>query len=232
MAISYVQSTTGVSSGSTVPTVSTPFGSATTAGNLVVVTIADDSGLNNGVTGVTDSLNNTYTQVFATHGTSSMQMWYAILASGAAGMTINVTWNVINTPGVTFVVQEFSGINQKTPLDNSKFSAATTSVNVASPAVSNDLSQALLIGAGIHAGASAAWTIGANYTNMVSNDVANRSVAMESRIVTNISSQTATFTIASSLEWIGAIAIFNPANSTMYNHLSVGDGMSRSEVAN
>jgi hypothetical protein len=229
----FVQSTTGSSSGVTNPVVSTAFGSALSAGNLIVVTTADDSGTTSGVTNVTDSLGNAYTQIFATHGTASLQMWYAKNILGGAGATVNVTWNTGITAGVTFAAQEFSGLSPTTPLDNSTFSAAAASLTPTSPALANDLPSCLLVAGGVHTGVTAAWTLGTGYSNLGSVDVANRSVAQESKVLSNVASSTGSFTIASSLESICGLAIFNAKNvGSFYRHFSVGDGMSRSEVAN
>jgi hypothetical protein len=234
VAPAFVQSTTGSSSGVTNPVVSTAFSSALSAGNLVVVTVADDSGTTTGVTNVTDSLGNAYTQILATHGTASIQMWYAVLSLGGAGVTVNVSWNTGITAGVTLVAQEFSGINPLHPLDLSAFSAATTSVNVTSAATApSSLPKALVVAGGVHSGATAAWTLGTGYTNLGSVDVTNRSVAQESKVISNIAAQTGSFTIASSLENIGTVAIFNAKNvGGAFRHFGTGDGASSSEAAN
>lgn len=205
----FLQGTTGSSSGAVTPVVSTAFGASLTVGSLIVVTTADDSGTLTGVTGVTDSAGNTYTQIFAKNGTSSIQMWFTNVRVGGAGVTVNVAWNTGSTPGVTFAAQEFSGFGAA-KVDSYIVSAPTTSTAPSSGATQTPtVSSSLIVGGGIHAGVVGAWTLGSGYTNLNTVDVANRSMAQESKIVSSKQAQTTAFTIASSLEWLCAAVIFN-----------------------
>jgi len=122
--LSFKQSTTGGSTTGS-PAVSSAFGSPVTAGNLIVVTTADNSGTTTGVTAVSDTGGNTYSQILDTHGTNGFQMWYAVITTGGSSFTVSVTWSTGFTSQVQFVAQEFQGFTGTPALDKSAFSPST-----------------------------------------------------------------------------------------------------------
>lgn len=114
MTIAYVQTTHATN---TTGTLVTPaFGSATVAGRLIVVMIADDSGNTTTVSSVTDNKGNTYAKVFGVTY-PSLQCWYSVIGTGGSGHTISVAWSTAATGHVSAIAQEFSGLTGPSPLD-------------------------------------------------------------------------------------------------------------------
>lgn len=202
----FVQGTSGNSSGATNPMVMTAFASPVTNGNFIMVTTCDDSGTNTGVTNVTDNFSNTYTQLFAVHGTSSMQTWYAKDVKGGSSLAISVTWNTGAAAGVSAVAQEFSNVHKTAPVDTYLVGGPTSSTAASSGASSRVImADEMIIGASVHAGASSAYSLGATFTNLTTQVATGRDTAMESKVVATGGTQTATFSILASSEWICAV---------------------------
>lgn len=216
MALAFRQSTTGGST-TTSPTASTAFASAVVAGNLIVVTTADTSGATNGVTNVTDTGGNTYTQIMDTHGTNGFQMWYAVVVTGGSGFQVSVTWDTGITSKIEFVAQEFNGFVGTPTLDKSTFAPATggstsTSPNSGATATTTQAAE-LVVGGAEHSGSTAAFSLGSGYTNLGTVNSSSCAVAQESKVVSSTGAQTATLSIAASREWICGVATFYDAGA-------------------
>lgn len=223
MALSFKQSTTGGST-TTSPIASTAFGSAVTAGNLIVVTTADTSGATNGVTNVTDTGGNTYTQIMDTHGTNGFQMWYAVVATGGSSFQVSVTWDTGFTSKIEFVAQEFQGFTGTPTLDVSHFAPASggttsTAPNSGATATTSQANE-LVVGGAQHSGSTSAFSLGTGYTNLGTVNSASCAVAQESKVVSSTGTQTAAFTIAASREWICGVATFYDASFPAIGTLS------------
>jgi hypothetical protein len=189
----------------------------TVAGQLIVITISDDSAGATSVTSVTDSFGNTYTKVPIAAGTnsvllnsSSTQMWYAVLAVGKAGAshTVTVNWSTAATGRVTVAAQYFNGFTGTPTLDQ-KLGATGTSTT-ASPGTTGTLTTAnelVVVGAG-HASTTSAFTAGAGMTNLSTQNVANAAVGQVSKVVAATTAVTGTLTIAASRAWGAIIATF------------------------
>lgn len=233
MAIAFVQSTTGVSSGATNPTVSTAFGSAVVAGDLIVVTVCDDSGVANNITSVTDTGGNTYVQLLNKNGTACLSMYYAIVKTGGASFTVSVTWNTGNTSGISFVAQEFNGFLSTPTPEYTKFAGPTSSTSPSSGASnSTNVAQALIVTGMEYASTATTVSLAGTFTNLGAVNTANHSSAQASKVVTATGAQTGQFTLALSREWICAVVTFYDGRWTSMNNeqfIKVGDGMSTTE---
>lgn len=209
MALSFKQSTTG--SGTTSPVTSTNFAGTVVAGNLMVVTVVDDSGVSEPAMTVTDSGGNTYTQIANTgaSNTGTHTLWYAPVTTGGATFHVIVT----NTGGafarLTVVAQEFQGFTG-TPTFDKVSAYATGSSTAALSATSGTLSNAaeVVVGSFAHYATASAFTLGTGYTNLGTVSVANASIAQESKIVAATTATTAGATIAASREWTAYVATF------------------------
>lgn len=214
MALAYAA---GATSNNNTGTATTGSLGTTATGQLIVVTISDDSATATSVTSVTDNKGNTYTKVPITQGTSSVlinssstQMWYAVTTSAGASHTVTVAWNTAATGRVTVSAQYFTGFTSTPTLD--KYTAATSTSNntTANPGTTGTTTQAaeiVVVGAG-HAGTASAFSAGAGMSNINQVSQANASVGQASKIVAAIGTQTGTLTIAASRAWGAIIATF------------------------
>lgn len=210
MALAFVQSTTG--NGTTSPVTSTAFASTVTAGNIIVVTEVDDSGVDLSATmSFSDSGGNTYTQLATTGAanTYTHTVWWAKVVTGGSSFTVTVTETTGAWARMDFVAQEFSGFTGTPTFD--KISAyATGSGTTATSNTSGTLTAAdeVVVGSFAHGGLTSAFSLGSGYTNLGTVNVANAASAQESKIVASTTAVTASATIAASREWTAYVATF------------------------
>lgn len=211
MAINFVQSTTG--SNSVSPTVTTAFGSAVTSGNLIVLAIGNDSALTGQITSITDTGGNTYTgPVFDTVNTATLAMYYAQNVTGGSSFQVTVNWNEAATGLVVVVAQEFSGVATSSSKDvhSSATGASTTpdSGTTGTTAQANEL----VVGAVCYGGLITTTSLGSGYTNLGKIDIANAGTGQESKVVSSVGTQSATFGLAASRSWIAGVVTFKEAS--------------------
>jgi hypothetical protein len=218
MALAFVA---GATASDTTGTALTGSLGTTVAGQLIVITVSDDGAGTTEITSITDSFGNTWTKVpnggtnnVLTNG-SSTQMWYAVLGVGKAGAahTVTANWNTAATGRVTVAAQYINGFTGTPTLDQSTGAIGTSTS--ASPGTTGSTTQAneiIVIGSG-HAGVSAAYSLGAGYTNLTTVAVANAGVGQESKVVAATGTQTGTMAIATSQSWGAIIATFYDAAS-------------------
>lgn len=211
-AMAFVQGTS--CSGTASPITSTNFAGSVTAGDLIVVTVVDDAGIaepgmalsDNGTGG-----SNTYTRIADTLAANSgtETMWYAVVAHGGAAFHVIVT----NAGGafarLTCSAQEFNGFTGTATFDKVSAYATGSSVSPLS-ATSGTLTSAneLVVGGFAYYGVASTFTLGAGYTNNTGVNVANASVAQESKVVAATTAVTANGTIGASREWTAYVATF------------------------
>lgn len=191
----------------------------TATGQLIVVTICDDSAGATSVTSVTDNKGNTYTKVPITQGTSSVllnsastQMWYAVTTSAGATHTVTVTWNTAATARVTVAASYFTGFTGTPTLD--KFIGATGSSTSATATTATTTAAAeVVVGGSGHASTTSAFTAGSGMSNLVTQNVANAAVGQSSKIVAATGTQTAANSIAASRAWGHIVATFKDVAS-------------------
>lgn len=182
-------------------------------GQLVVVNICYDGGAN-ATTLVADNATvpNTYTLIGAAsvgNGTTMYQAVYSsVIATAKASPTVTVTYNSAAT-NADVVVQYFNGFVGTATLDQSK-SQTNASSTTATSGASSATTQAteLVVGVATHISTASAFTLGSGYTNLTTNNIANRAVAMESKVVGSTGAQTATFTIAAARVNTGGVITF------------------------
>lgn len=201
-------------SGTTSPVTSTNFASTVVAGDLMVVTVVDDSGIAEPAMTVTDNGtggSNTYTRIADTlaNDTGTETMWYAPVVHGGAAFHIIVT----NAGGafarLTCVAQEFNGFTGTPTFD--KVSAFTSGSSVSPLSLTSDtLTQAneLVVGGFAHYATVSVFSLGTGYTNLGTVSVANAAIAQESKVVSATTAVTAGATIAAAREWNAYVATF------------------------
>ncbi len=214
MAILFVQSLTAIGDPGTGTYTSAAFGSSTTSGNLIVVTVSDDGGTLGGITSVTDSKSNTYTKVpNEFDGASTVSVWYAKNITGGASHTITVNYNTSITFASTCVAQEFSGVDTTAPLDVYTSTGGTGTSTTSGATGTTAQNDELVIGSLAFFGATTTVTLGSGYTNLGTTHQTNAGVGMESKVVSSTGTQTATFTLGLSRGWSTAVTTFKAAST-------------------
>lgn len=192
------------------------FTNAFATGQLVAVMAAFDGSANT-ITSVTDSKGNTYVQVpgmSVTNGLNpgcGLDMWYAVVTAGGAAPTVTVNYNATGT-NANVAVQYFNGFVGTPTLDkvHSQINASSTTATSGATAATTQAVE-LVIGLAAHAATTSAFTLGAGYTNLSTNNIALRANAMESLVTAATGAQTATFTIAAARVNAGGVATFYDA---------------------
>lgn len=212
MAIAFVQSTTGTNTAT--PTVTTAFGASVTTGNLIVISVSNDSGLTGQITSITDTGGNTYTLIGTElAGSSVLGMYYAKNVTGGASFTVTVNWSEVSTGRVTVVAQEFSGCDTSSPLDQTAGTGATGTAVDTGATASTSQADELIVGGVSYDGVASTLTLGATFTNLGQSNKANASAGQESKVVSSVSTYNATFTIGASRNWEARVATFKAAGA-------------------
>lgn len=193
------------------PCATTNFASTVVAGDLIVVTVVDDSGIAEPAMTVTDTGGNTYTRIAdtAANDTGTLTLWYARVVTGGASFKVTVT----NTGGafarLDAVAQEFNGFTGTVTFDKVSGFVSGSSVSPLS-LTSGTLTQAneLVVGSFAHYATISAFSLGSGYTNLGTVNVANAASAQESKVVAATTAVTAGATIAASREWNAYVATF------------------------
>lgn len=190
-------------------TASVAFIGAVAAGNLIALMVGTDGAAAHPTP--TDTLGNTYTQVFAAgpFGGSSLRlsMWYAKNIAGGA-CTVSVAYGGTQFGHASMTVHELSGLDKVAPLD--KFSSATgTSTAPASGSVTTVESLEYLFGGWTMGGAGTP-SAGVGWTAQES-DVssgANNGFLVEDQDNKVPGSYTATGSLTASGDWVAGVATF------------------------
>ncbi len=216
MALAFRQGTTA--SGTTSPLNSSNFASNPTVGQLIVVTLADDSGATGAITNVTDSAGNTYTKDYNASDAASLSIWHTVITATGASFHLIITYNTGLALRVTAAAQEFSGFSGTPTLDILGAAVDGTSTSPASQSLSPAHANEIIIGSVNHGGTASAFSLGSGYTNLSTVSIANASVAQESLVISSIASNQATFTIAASREWFcNILSFYDNTGSTPTN---------------
>lgn len=209
MALAFQEGASGTAV--TSPSKTTAFSAAPAIGDLMVVVTGDDSATTTSASAVTDSAGNTYTEIAlpVRAANATLKMWYApVTATTVSTYQVSVTWNVGNTGRCSIAAHRFVGFTGTPTLD--KFTSATgtsTAANSGATAATTNAAE-VVVGGGVHDLTASAWTLGAGYTNLSTNNSANTSMAEESKIISSAAAQTATFAIAASRTWVCGVATF------------------------
>lgn len=192
--------------------------STSVIGDLIVATLADDSGTSTSITSVTDNKGNTYSRIGPVQvNTVSTQMWYTVVTAGGAGTVVSAAFNTGTTARCTIAAQRFNGFLGTATLDQSTATTGTsTSASPGTTGSTTNVNEIIVVGGG-HAGATSAFTLGAGYANLNTVNVANAAVAQENKIVSTIGTQTGSLTIAASRAWGAHIATFKDVAPVVNN---------------
>lgn len=210
----FVQSTSTDAGGATTG-FSIAYTSNVTAGSLLVyaVRLGGDC-----TVGVTDTRGNTWTEIIhsavQTDDGSVLSVWYAKNASAGA-TTVNFTFSASVTSRLG--IAEYSGIDTSTAFDKqtsnqSGGSTSTAPVTTASqtPTNASSLVVGFLTTGGDPTSISANGGGATGFTLREASSASNR-FALEDKILSSSSAQTAGFTLGSGQTYIAGLAIFNGA---------------------
>lgn len=197
----------------------------TAAGQLIVITINDDSAGTTTITGVTDTFSNTWVKVPVT-GTGftnnvglnsvSVQMWYCVIATGKAGAShaVTVNWSTAGAARVTVGASYFNGFVNTPTLDQIKGATGTSTSASSGASATTTAAAEVVVGGFGHASTTSAYTLGSGYTNLATQNIANAAVAQESKIVSATAAMTATASIAASRAWVAIVVTFKDVAGT------------------
>lgn len=207
MALAFVESQTA--SNATGSAVTTAFSTTTVAGQLIVVSYADDSATTTTLTSITDNKGNTYTAADSFRVASvTYRMYYAVVTTGGTGHTVTATWSTAAAARATVVAQYFNGFTGTPTLDKATgTTGSSTSANPGTTAATTVAAEIVVVGAA-HASTTSAFSLGTGYTNLGTVNVANAAIAQESKIVAATGTQTGSLSIALSRAWSASIATF------------------------
>jgi len=213
MAFAFVQSTTVTSD--TSPATSAAFGSSTTAGNLIFVTVVGDGGTIPTITSITDSKGNTYTKITDSQIGSAINMvaFYTKITTGGSSHTITATWND-TSENIRVVAQEFSGFTGNPTIDQVVVASGSSTTPASGATGTTARANEIVIGMLAKQGTTASVaTAGTGFSNLVVvND--NDNAGQESQIVSSISTYNATFTLSVSRAWLAGIVTFYDSADT------------------
>ena len=139
--IQLVQQVTGTGAATSVP-VTVP---ATTAGNALVLVIANGSGLTNPVSGVTDTAGNAWalgSAGFQSGSNTRIEIWYALNAASTTQVTVTKGSAAVCAIGIT----EWAGVAQVGALDQAAGAGSATATSHTAGPVTTTFANELLIG--------------------------------------------------------------------------------------
>ncbi len=189
------------------------FPTATTTGDLLVVSASVYTGATNHITSVTDSAGNTWTRIGAysiSGHNSDGEMWYSPNAASVTSVTVKTG----SAAFVAFGVQEFSGLATSGPLDVSTGTSDTSNAAASgpvTPAVGNSLVVGFVAG---HASAQAISVTAPGFTTQpqLTTTGSIASIITGFKVLTTPSAQGITGSFGSAMYWASGVAVFKPAS--------------------
>lgn len=205
MAIALVQSASAAAP-------SCAYGSANTAGNLLVAVLQDS----NDPAGITlsDTRGNAWIKAVGLYSSGlvlSGSIWYAAnCAAGANTVAVAGGFTVFQC----LAVAEYSGIATASPLDKTAvdLNSAAASPDSGPTAATTQADELLVGGIALDAGSAVTWTGSFTSRQSATNGGGNRMVAFGDRIVSTTGAYDATATSTTG-DWIAAIATFKAASA-------------------
>jgi hypothetical protein len=187
------------------------FPSATTAGDLLVLSISEYTGATNHITSVTDNAGNAWvrgTGYFVAGHNSEGEMWYVANASPITTVTVHTG----SAASIAFEVQEFAGIATTSPLDVATGTSNTgTAANsgTASSSVANELVVGFVAG---HNNAQAISVTSPGYTTQSQQTTTGTvaTVITGYQVVTTSGPQSFAGSFGTAMYWAAGVAIFKP----------------------
>ena len=203
----------GATEASSATSLTGAFPSATTSGDLLVLSASEYTGATNHITSVTDSAGNTWTRIgsFNVSGHySNGEMWYA----ANAAPTTTVTVSTGSAASIAFEIQEFAGVATTNPLDTSagtSNTSTTASSGTATPSLANELVVGFIAG---HGNTQLITVTTPGYTVQPQRTTTGTiaTVITGYQMLGAPSAQNFSGTFGSTMYWAAGIAIFKPAS--------------------
>lgn len=191
---------------------STTLPAASTAGDLLVLTVSGYTGATNNITSVTDTAGNTWTKVgayFVSGHYSEGELWYCANARSATSVTVRSGTALVQAT----TVLEFAGIAATSPLDRSAGTAGTSTA--ANSGSITPVAGELLVGFAAGHGSTQAMTVTTSGftapTQRTSAAGTPVSVRAGYQLHAGGTAVALTATFGSAMYWAAAIAAFRPA---------------------
>jgi hypothetical protein len=185
------------------------FPTASTAGDLLVMTASVYTGATNHITSVTDSAGNTWTQAgaFDTSGHfSDGEIWYA----SNAKPTTTVTAHVASSTTMSFELLEFSGVGTVDALAGTSNTGTTANSGSAASGSAQELAVGFVAG---HGNAETITANSSGYTaqaQQTSTGTNTTSVVSGYQVLSTAGATGFSATFGSAMYWAAGIAIFKP----------------------
>jgi len=142
----------------------TAFGSSTTTGNAIIVSVYWDISLSSNLTSVSDNKSNIYTligTVFTDANNNACQHAYCLNATGGASHTVTANFSNANAAFVRIVAHEASGIATSAALDQDSGGNQQTSATPAASSVTTTTGGQYIFASVVNAGGTASDTFSA-----------------------------------------------------------------------
>jgi len=203
--IALVQS--NAAEGTGVTSLSVPFGSNNTVGNLIIAVVRMST--SSQTVAVSDRTGNVFADAVAQTQTTDghqIHIFYAKnILSGANTVTASFS-GTNNHPWLA--IYEYSGLSTTNPLDQTaKAQGSGTAVSTAATPTTSSANELVFAAAGLPSGYSGTVTAGTPYTLQLQDTGTSRS-ATEAAFATSSGSFAGTFTLSSSANWSAAISTF------------------------
>lgn len=232
MAITVTQRTSA-SNAAAATSIGLAYGSNTTAGSLLVAL-----GFNTASTAmsVTDTQNNIWQKLTIPKSQFSAQylnVWIAT-ADDSAANTVTLTTGFNNS---SLHIYEVTGLTSAKVFDAVAVAGQSSATSLSSGNLTAFYNNELIIGAHQHINATTlAWTVGANFSNLISQFVNFNGTMTQERIISSAGAYASVATLAANatniVSWVLAFSDTGVGVRTFvnnYNFVKAGDGMSVSE---
>ena len=188
------------------------FPTATTAGDLLVLSASQYTGATNRITSVTDTAGNTWTRIgsgyYVSGHNSEGEMWY----SPSAKSTTTVTVHTASAATVSFEVLEFAGVAAASPLEVAT-GTSNTGTAASSGSVTSTVANELVVGfvAG-HNNAEAISVTSPGYTTQTEQTSTGSiaTVITGYQVLASPGAQSFTGSFGTAMYWAAGIAVFKP----------------------
>lgn len=210
---------------------------ATLQGSLILV-FNGMSGIVESVSTVTDNAGNLYTKAdsVALGSGGDTELWYAKNADPTTSVVITFSGSTLTK---SIFVREYSGMDRTSFVFDRTASTSGSGTSVSSGATSStQTATELVVCSATCLGTNPTLSVGAGFGNFTSQTIlAGTSLhAIEDQTVTSIGTQTGIMTAGGTLPvWDVEVSTFviSPGRGMVFNpHVTVGNGESRSEIAN
>jgi hypothetical protein len=195
MAISVVQRGSGVDSNGGTGSIAVAFGSATTAGNAIILLVGSNTNTNSPFS-VSDTGGNTYTKVSSINNgtayTGAIAYICHSIAGGADTVTLNDGFNASSLH-----IYEVAGLASTQALDKVVYQYQNSAASMDSTSVTTSYANELLLGLAVISATSAnTYTLGTGYANLLAAAGSNAHNASEEQVVSSVTSYSATINSA------------------------------------